>query len=431
MAKLSEAQRKKDKEILVKRYFELARKLGKIPSRRDVVRLFPTSNDYIILRFGTFNELKAASLAAHPELDHLQNSVRITEKDIENYRLDLEKKKVKNHNQQVVTGTNLFEYIKQFVEELKIPQIKPIKPPKANGKLHRALNLTLSDLHFGSDTKAEETGNLNYGTIEEARRFATIINETVNYKPQYRNETKLIVNLLGDIIQGKLHDVQDAAAMGEQYARAIHLLLQGLSHLAETYSQVDIYCNPGNHGRDLNRHKGRATSSKWDCIETVIYYALSKALKNYKNVKFHIPKTPFVFYHVFDHKVFITHGDNVLNPGNPGKSLNIKGLENQMNTINATLPDKDEVKVAIVGHTHVASVSELNSGTTLITNGCLEPISQFCASIGILEGRSSQTLFEMTPEYPVGDIRIIRVTKKNDDDKSLDKIIKPWENFNS
>lgn len=431
MPKLSDAQRNKDKVTLIRRYVELARKLGKLPSQRDVKRLFPISMDYVLNRFGSFAAFKNESLEKHPELESLQNPVRITERDIEDYRLNLEKKKAQNHNKQVVTGTNLFEYIKQFVDDLKLPTIKPVKPPKPNTNLQRAMVLNLSDLHFGADTKSEETGHLDYGTKEEARRFATVILETIKYKTQYRDNTKLIVNLLGDIIQNKLHDPQDAAAMAEQCARAIHLLSQGLVQLAENFGSIDVYCEPGNHGRDLNRHKGRATSAKWDCVETVIYYALKKILANYKNVRFHIPKAPYIIYDVFGHKVFVTHGDTVLSPGNPGKSLNIKGLEQQINTINATLPDHNEIKVCIVGHTHCASISELNSGTTMITNGCLEPVGQFPVSIGILEGRSSQTLFEMTPDYPVGDIRIIRVTKKNDDDKSLDKIISPWENFNS
>ena len=415
------------KEILEK-YLNVARRLGKVPSLRETERLI-CSERQVNNHFGKFNKLKEEALKKNAWLRELEGPVKITEKDIDQFRIDFEANKNTKHNKKILTNTNLFEYIEQFVGELEFKPIKPVKTKKNTVPVKRSLNLTLSDLHLGADTKSEETGNLDYGTKEEARRLAVIVKETVEYKPLYRKNTELVVNLLGDVIQNKLHDVQDAAPMAEQAARAIFLLTQVFAQLAEHFPQVTVYCNPGNHGRDLTRHKSRASSSKWDCIETVIYFALKRALSWYSNVKFIIPKTPFVIYEVFRHKVFATHGDNVLSIGNPGKVINVKGIQHQLNTINATLKDTEEVKVAIVGHTHCASVSELNSGVTLITNGCLEPIGQFPVSIGILEGKSSQTLFEMTPEHSVGDIRFIRVTEEDDKNSDLDKIIKPFEGF--
>ena len=294
----------------------------------------------------------------------------------------------------------------------------------------RALNLTLSDLHFGADIKAQETGYLTYGTVEESRRFAEIIKQTIEYKPQYRKDTELHVNLAGDIIQHKLHDPQDAAPVSEQICRAIHLLSQGFAHLAENFPKVTVYCATGNHGRDLNRHRDRATSGKWDSLETIIYFALKKQLSLYKNLTFIIPKTQYVTYEVFGHKHFVTHGDNVIKSGNPGKSLNIASMENQINRINNSLKDAEEIHVCIVGHTHCASVSNLNSGCVMITNGALPPVDQYTVSIGYLENRASQTLFETTKDHAVGDLRFLRVGQVVDNNKELDKLIIPFSSFN-
>lgn len=414
---------------ILKEYVKLARKLGKLPSSREVKR-FICDPETIKRHFGSFIAFKEIVMSTHSELSDIFVPQKLTFDDLNDYKLSLEKKNVKKDNKQTLESLATADSIARFVESLNIPVIKPHKPLVAKKPIKRAISLTLSDLHFGADIKTKETGYLDYGPVEESRRFAEIVKQTIDYKPHYRLETELHINLLGDLIQHKLHDAQAAAPVSEQICRAIHLLSQGFAQIAENFPVVNIRCATGNHGRDLNRHQKRATSGKWDSIETVIYYSLRKILSNYKNVKFDIPKTPFVIYEVMGHKAFATHGDTVLNIGNPGNSLNIKGIENQVNQINASLRDKEEIKLVFVGHTHCASVSNLNSGTLLVTNGALPPSDDYAVSLGYLENRSSQTLIEITQKHAVGDIRFIRVDADTDKDTSLDKIIKPYEGFN-
>lgn len=429
MGKYHGVKATKENGEILKEYVKLARKLGKYPSAHEVQR-FITSERQVKNHFGSFNALKAIALETHPELIDIIIPAKLTFDDLNDYKLELAKKQVDKKNKTTLDNLLTVDTLSRFVDSIFNAQIKPYKPAKASKQPVRALNLTLSDLHFGADIKAEETGYLTYGPTEEARRFAEVIKQTIDYKPHYREITELHVNLLGDIIQHKLHDPQDAAPVSEQICRAIHVLSQGFAQLAENFSSVKVYCATGNHGRDLNRHRERATSGKWDSMETIIYYALKKSLKQYKNMEFIIPKTPYVVYEVFGHKIFATHGDNVIKSGNPGKSLNIASMENQLNRINASFKDQDEVKVAIVGHTHCASVSNLNSGAVMVTNGALPPVDQYTVSIGFLENRASQTIFEMTLEHALGDLRFIRVGREQDGDKTLDAIVAPFEGFN-
>lgn len=421
--KLTEVQQE-----LVKNYAQLARKLGKLPTSREV-RKFIASGDKVAHHFGSHSQLKEAALVHSPELEDLEVPVQLVTADIEAYRLEVEKKKNERHNKNLVKNVSNLDYIARFAEGVFKGRLDPVTPPKGKKKLTRAVSLTLSDLHFGADIQSAETGFLSYGRTQEARRFAKIIQEATLYKERYRAETELHVNLLGDIIQHKLHDAQDAAPMSEQVCRAIHLLTQGVARLAESYPRVYVHCSTGNHGRDLSRHQERATSGKWDSVETVIYYSVKQALSRYSNVVFNIPRTPFVIYEILGHKMFATHGDTVIRVGNPGKSINIKMIEEQLNRINSTLKDTDEIKVAIVGHTHCPSVSFLSSGTALVTNGALPPVDPFAVSIGILENKAAQILFEVTEDYAVGDIRFLTAGKVEDEDDSLDKLIKPWETF--
>lgn len=408
---------------LEKKYVELARKLGKVPSRNDVRKLLGVN---ISENFGTF---KKSALENNQELQDLATPVKMTDSDIEAYRLDLYKTNVKNANKTHIQKSSTLGYMEQFAEAVFKGSVKPVKPFPSRKQVSRILNLVFSDVHIGADLKKEETGNANYGPVEESRRVAAIVREVINYKPQYRDTTELEVMLLGDLVQGQLHDPRDGAPLAEQICRVIHIFSQALSHLAANFPKVRVHCATGNHGRNTARHHNRAVNQKWDSYETVIYYALKAALQNQKNVEFFIPKTPYGYYEVFGQKILYTHGDTVLNPGYPNKSINIKGLEAQLNTINASLTDTKEVKVAVVGHVHTASQTYLSNGSTMITNGALIEPDQYAVSIGIIETQTGQFLFESFPGFAVGDTRFIRVGREADKDVALDKVIEPWKSL--
>lgn len=156
---------------------------------------------------------------------------------------------------------------------------------------------------------------------------------------------------------------------------------------------------------------------------------MKQALRHLPNVTVLIPKTPYLVYESFGMKAFGTHGDTVLNPGNPGSSINIRSIENQINRINASLKDSEEYKLFFVGHVHVGSFTQLPNGATFVTNGALIPPDSYSVSIGIFENSCGQTLFESVKGYIFGDYRFIRVNSYTDKDKSLDKIIKPFNKF--
>lgn len=317
------------------------------------------------------------------------------------------------------------ELIKAMLSKVKPVTIKPYKSVNKN-KIKRELNLVLSDLHFGSDINKEETGKLDYGVNEEARRLAYIAKEVMNYKKQHRDETKLNILLLGDLFQNQLHDPRDAAPLTEQLCRTIFLLNQFIAHMSSKFPSVAVYFNTGNHGRNTSRHHGRAVNQKWDSHETVVAFALKECTKNLKNVSFKIPKTPFVDYSVFGQKIFATHGDSVINIGYPGTGIKTGSLEAQINKINAKLKDNNLYRVFVCGHVHVGSIVHLSNSAVLLTNGALCPNDEYATSIGLMESSAGQMLFESVPNYPVGDVRYIKVGVDQDKDASLDKIIIPF-----
>lgn len=320
------------------------------------------------------------------------------------------------------------ESIESFASRVFKGRIEPFSISRLQGsgkKTARVVNAVLSDLHFGADLRAEETGNA-YGKIEEARRAAAVFEQIMEYKIEHRSETELELLILGDIIQGQLHDPRDGAELAEQICRAIHILSQGIAYLASGYKRIRVRCATGNHGRNKARHFDRATHQKWDSHETVLYYSIQQTCSALKNVEFFIPRTPFVTYEVFGQKVFATHGDTVLNVGNPGNQIKVGAIEKQINRINASLKDQDEYALFVLGHVHTGTICHLSNGSTVITNGALIPQDSFAVSIGLLETKTGQWMWESVPGFPVGDSRFIKVGTEHDKDPRLDKIVKPW-----
>ncbi len=349
--------------------------------------------------------------------------------EIDKHRESINNTIEKKDSDLLISDVSTLVYITKFAKQTFRGKILPSTTKKLTKPVERVHTLVLSDLHFGSDLKGDETGASDFCAVEEARRFASVIKEASLYKAQYRDATKLKMLILGDVIENQLHDARTGATIAEQCARAIHLLVQGVAYLATAYAVVEVECATGNHGRNTQRHAKRAIHQKFDSLETIIYYAVKEACCNLKNVKVNIPKTPMGSYEVFGKRIAYTHGDGTLTVGNPGDALNVKGLETQVNRINAALSDKDEYVAFVYGHTHVPHLVYLSNGIVLIGNGALPPPDHFAVSLGIFESNNGQWMFESTADFPVGDLRLLKVNRGVDADVSLDSIIKPWKYF--
>lgn len=306
----------------------------------------------------------------------------------------------------------------------KAPKLKTTK---------RIVNTVWSDLHFGSNIKAAETGGFDYGCTEEARSMAHIVAEVADYKPQYRDTTTLRIKLIGDIMQGHLHP-GDAAAHAEQMSRCMHILSQAIGYLAGCYSMVEVDCASGNHGRNKQKHFDRATDQKWDSHETVIYTAIKMMLAKLTNVRVHIPFTPYVLSEAFGVGTFATHGDTVMNTGYGGKNVPTGSILTQINQMNQDWSDNARERglehvpcmVFVSGHTHAPVIHHATGGRTLIVNGSLPTADGFTNSLGRFATANGQWIWEQVDGFPVGDTRFVRVGFGQHKDASLDKIISPW-----
>jgi hypothetical protein len=307
--------------------------------------------------------------------------------------------------------------------------------PKYTGKRQhsphkRIVNILLSDLHLGAHLDPQECP-IEYNTVQESRRLGRVAVQVADYKRYYRKETKLIIHMLGDMIQGMLgHDPRDGEPLQKQFNMALSYLIQFVLFEAAQYPSVEIYCTPGNHGRNIARHQEKAVHQKWDSIENMLYVALRAAVYNsgVGNCKFFIPKTPYYIAPLFGSKLFGTHGDTVLRPGYPGRSINVANLAQQVCKWNTARNVGGPFDIFAVGHIHTATMVSLPGNVTLVTNGCLVPPDPFALSIGTPDNTCSQWMFESVEGHAIGDQRFIVVDGAENESKYND-IIKPFEDL--
>lgn len=351
----------------------------------------------------------------------------------ENVVLDQASKLINSHRRKLDREYGRYvaiteEFLSRMEDILANAKWKLTAPRKSHAtrcNTDRTLTVMVSDTHFGVNISAKEVGGVNeYNWFIAARRLAFLAEQVRTYKPHARKRTELVIQINGDILAGVIHDQEWVVdLLTVQFSGALKLLLQFITLLAYEFKSVRVYCAPGNHGRAMHKSsKQRATVTKWDSYETMLFLAIKEALRSWKNISVHVPEAPYVIYESQYNVFFQTHGDTVINVGNVGNSLNMKDIDNQINKVNAVRSKK--VDVVTVGHVHVPTMQVLHSGCTLLINGCLSGLDPFANSIGVFSNHPAQIIFETVRGHPVGDLRVVHV-KEGDKDPSLEKFIEP------
>jgi hypothetical protein len=286
----------------------------------------------------------------------------------------------------------------------------------------RTVCLLLSDLHLGSELSSLDEP-LPFRAIEEARRLEYVVRQALDYKPQYRESSELLLIINGDIIEGQLgHQLRDGSPLTEQKCIFWELFGQLIGVAAQQYPSVRVVCQPGNHGRDKVRHPGRATSRKWDGHEWEMYYGLRKQAAALENVTWQLDFRAVSVVDLYGSKLGVTHGDTEIKLGNP----DTKATQNaqSLDRINSTRAFGVEFDAWAFGHFHTPRYHPRNP--RVVWNGALVPPNGHARSAGFVGEPCGQFLWEAVEGYPVGDVRFIEVGVAQDHDEKLGTIITPF-----
>lgn len=286
----------------------------------------------------------------------------------------------------------------------------------------RTVILFLSDLHIGAEL-SELDNPVPFRAVQEARRLEHIIRQAIDYKPQYRAESELLLILGGDMIEGLLlHDLRDGAPLTEQMVAFWRYMSVAMGVLAANFPAVRVVCQSGNHGRNLLRHPGRATSSKWDGIEFQLYYGLQMMCRDLKNVTWDLSFRALSVVNLHGSTMAVTHGDTELKLGHPDKAAEKNA--SALAQVNSSRLYGCEFDVVAFGHFHTPRFQP--GRPTIISNGMLVPPNGHARTQGYVNERCGQWIWEAVPGFPVGDLRYITVGEEQDQDERLGKLIQPF-----
>ena len=327
----------------------------------------------------------------------------------------------------------LIEAIKDTIKPL--PKIKPVAIKKTNSKDPVDVVAMLNDTHIGVIIDKEEIGGINEFDFKQAcRRFAFYVKQVINYKKHKRGQVrKLHLVLNGDLIAGLIHglDTKGIHLMVHQVNAATHIFTHVISNLAKEFPQIEVHGIAGNHCRAVHKNHGqRAVSEVYDSYANLIFYSLSTAFRESKQITFNFPKTAYGFIDLPAGRAMYVHGDHIFSStlGNPGKAINVKGLSGSIRDFNAGEIAKGNkpVKLILFGHVHSFAHFITTDGVEVYISPSLSGLDAFAHSLTINNNFIAQPVFESTKDFILGDCRLIRLNAA-DDQKELDAIIPVYD----
>lgn len=357
------------------------------------------------------------------EEKHLTEIKKLNDQNIyiKNLENSLSKKQL---TEQLITET-----LNKLIAPVKIP--KAIEISKSKKSKYREVVVSINDTHYGLIVDPKEVGGTNkYGWQEACRRTAMLAQQVAEYKIEKRGEVKkLHIVINGDIVQGKIHDMTALTSdlMVMQQIGAIHILTHFIGYVSQFYPEVVVHGISGNHDDSLHRREGgRVTSHKYDSVINPVYYALSVAFRKEKAISFNFPKGLHIDLNLPGGRAVFTHGDTLFSKqmGNPGSNINVKGLSDVINRWNQAEISKGNkaANLFIFGHTHTYCNFRTFDGVQVLILPCLSGIDPYAHSLALNHNTADQGIFESTPGYNMGDLRVVNLLDA-DENKEFDKII--------
>lgn len=301
---------------------------------------------------------------------------------------------------------------------------------KDNKDEKRSVCTVWSDQHFGTNVMKDEMNGVNeFNWVIGARRLGMLCEQLATFKQEKRHlHDELVIFLLGDNIAGVIHSQEgphnDLSIY--QIAGTLGYYVQAISYLKSFYPKIRVHCQPGNHGRVMHKEsKDRAMQQKFDSLENYIFVALSLVFQKDPNVTIEASKAPYIDTEVQGHRIFATHGDTVFGVGNPGKTVPLDKIAQQVGAVNTEAGNR-HYEMFITGHVHHPVYTHVGKGVKVIINGCLIGTDPYALSVGIVNSQPAQALWEATKKYVQGDIRSIYVNDA-DAEAKYEKIIKPYD----
>lgn len=266
---------------------------------------------------------------------------------------------------------------------------------KSKTKKSEAIPVILfSDWHIEKTVEPESVNYKNFYNLEEAERTVHELFRNAVYlitkEAKYTNISQAIFALLGDLIDGYIHEenmIVNSLSPIESSIMLVNLLESGFKYVLDN-TNIDILvpCIYGNHSR---------TSAKmmFSCgyktnFEYAAYCMLANRFKDEKRIQFVIPKNSEVIIKTFDWKIRFYHGFNIKYNGGVG------GITIPLNKAIARGNTCDSVDLDCIGHFHT-----FQSSGNFIVNGSAIGFDNYALTLKLPYEAPSQTFFLMDKDH--------------------------------
>lgn len=280
--------------------------------------------EWALRQFGGISGVKKYFPVTNKDLAEIKK-----QKDVAAYINKLEKQLGDNINME----EKILNTIENAISNLKMKPIKIKKRKESSKKLRMAVELMLSDIHFGKKTQTFTLKILH----ERLEKLTTVFLEQIDLKEnQGYDVSEILLPLIGDIIESyTMHGSESSLSCEFGNSRQIQEAIDGIFDyvimpIAKTGRKIHIPAVAGNHDRTEIKRTFNYPGENY--VTWIIYNALKKycELAKLDNVTFDIPVDSYTTYALFDkHVILYEHLDNVSSPSKPILEGLIKKRERQ------------------------------------------------------------------------------------------------------
>lgn len=314
----------------VKRAVKTAAKLGDVhPSKVSISMLNGINSaitDWSLRRFGGITGIRKYFPVNDKDLGVIKD-----QKETQKYITKLEAQvgeKINFEDMVLKTIDTALRGLKP--QRYKIPKVKISKK-----KIRMAMELMLSDIHFGKKTK---NFNLAILKVRLTKLTATFLDMLKDKEKHGYDVSEIILALIGDIIESyTMHGTESALGCEFGNSKQVQEATDALFDLvilpiAMTGKKIHIPAVAGNHDRTEKNRTFNYPGENY--VTWIIYNTLKKycELSGLKNITFDVPVDSYTTYDLFGkHTILYEHLDNVGSPTKAALDTLIKKRERQIN----------------------------------------------------------------------------------------------------
>jgi hypothetical protein len=229
------------------------------------------------------------------------------------------------------------------------------------------MGLILSDLHVGAEHSFSDTGGLTEYNLDIFKQRMTnlqyAVKDIYNRHSAMYKIPKLHVFCIGDVVAGmnatgSWSAVYITSSIVDQVIKGFEKISEMIYYWLGLFEEIHFYGVSGNHSRSA----AEGIQKEEDNWDYVCYKFLQTRFENNPAVKFHIPKSWWMYEKVRNSTFLLIHGDHL-------NGKNTKQLEDFYYKQSAIIGKNPDYMLA--GHYHCASEFTVNKGKVLLNGSVL------------------------------------------------------------